>query len=63
MPAVLYIYKTQTLAMKDKHKLLCIEIKCLGKYLDLKQNEVSNLEYYRLSNFVVYIDYLVLLGL
>lgn len=31
--------------------------------MDLKQNEVSNLEYYRLSNFAVYIDYLVLLGL
>lgn len=63
MPALLYMCKAQTLAMKDKHKLLCVEIKCSGKYLDLKHNEVSNLEYYRLSNFVVYIDYLILLGL
>jgi hypothetical protein len=31
--------------------------------MDLKQNEVSNLKYYRLSNFIVYIDYLVWLGL
>jgi hypothetical protein len=62
-PAVLYMYKTQTLAMKDKHKLPFVELKCLGKYLDLKQNGVSNLEHYRLRNFVVYIDYLVLLGL
>ena len=45
MPAVLYMCKIQFLAMKDKHKLLCLQIKCLGKYLDLKQNEVSNLEY------------------